>query len=205
MDFSEGPAAHREHIMAGGARSARSILARERERQAVELRNTGASYAEIGAILRISTQSAFNAVKKAVDRIIATTSESAEHVRVQELAKLDRIELAHWSMVDQADPKSSAVVLRCMERRAALLGLDAAKKVEVEDVTDVDSTIERLLERLRAGREIPPPMEIVGSSRTDNPPWNNVVELVDNGRKRLGEDARCTYSNSDADRLGADG
>ncbi len=155
-----------------------SIRARERERSAVELRKTGASYEEIGSILHCSASAAAGCVKRSLQRIIKTTSESAEHIRVMELAKLDQLESAHWAFALKADDKSSAIILRCMQRRAALLGLDAALKVEVDDTSGIDDTLARLIERLKSSREIPAPMETVGSSRTAAATGERVVQLA---------------------------
>jgi hypothetical protein len=56
--------------------------------------------------------------------------EEAEHVRALELQRLDALYLKAWEAVEEGDLPSIDRCLRVQERRAKLLGLDAAEKVE---------------------------------------------------------------------------
>jgi len=48
----------------------------------------------------------------------------AKHIRALELSRLDRIMRGLWKAVDEGDPESGRTLLKVMERRARLLGLD---------------------------------------------------------------------------------
>jgi hypothetical protein len=52
------------------------------------------------------------------------------HVRDLELQRLDALYLKAWEAVEEGDLPSIDRCLRIMERRAKLLGLDAAEKIE---------------------------------------------------------------------------
>jgi DNA-binding transcriptional MerR regulator len=127
--------------------SPRRIAAVERQRQALELRKAGVSYAAIAErLLYRGPQSACEAVKAALRK---TIQEPADDVRRLELERLDVLALAVWPQARQGNQGAIDRALKIAERRAKLLGLDAPTKQEI-DVRDVDRTIERELEKLAA-------------------------------------------------------
>jgi hypothetical protein len=72
--------------------------------------------------------------------------EPADEVRKQELDRIDRLQVAVWNRALKGDDKAINTVLRLMERRARLLGLDAAQRVQAEVVSydghrDIDGEI----------------------------------------------------------------
>lgn len=109
--------------------SGRSVLAREREVQALELRKAGASYAAIGQALGISAMGAYKAVQRALKRLTKHSEAAAAEVRALELARLDAMLLAIWPQVKQGHLGAIDRALRISQRRAALLGLDAPMPV----------------------------------------------------------------------------
>jgi len=114
---------------------------------ALKLRKDGGSYRKIADRLRqepgisdhYSDVQAYNDVKAELDRIKALCAEEAEAVRTLELERLDEIlpkliegsKKGDWFAVDR--------LLKVMERRAKLLGLDAPEK---RDVTSNGETID---------------------------------------------------------------
>lgn len=98
--------------------------ARERERQALRLRAAGRTFAEIGAALGVSKQSAHEAVGRALAKTVEDIRERAEELRAVESAKLDRAEEAIRAKVEEGDLRAVEVLLKVAARRAALLGLD---------------------------------------------------------------------------------
>jgi len=105
------------------ASSPRRIQAKERQRQALELRKAGATYEDIASKLRYaSATGAHKAVVRAMQAII---EEPAQEVRKIEIERLDRMLLSVWGQVRDGNLGAIDRVLRIMERRARLLGLDA--------------------------------------------------------------------------------
>jgi predicted transcriptional regulator len=122
----------RKPVPRRGKQAADSVLAREREKVAIELRKSGATYEAIGDQLGVSAQAAHQHVQRALKRIIDETNETADEVRTIELQRLDRALQAIWRRVLQGDVHAIDRSIRIMERRAKLLGLDAPTKVEAE-------------------------------------------------------------------------
>jgi len=116
---------------AGSKGSKRRIIAREREKRAMELRLAGATYAQIGEALGISAQAAHKAVMRALDRINEKLAEDAQKVLRLELERLDKMLLALWPQAQRGNQGAVDRILRIMERRARLLGLDAPHNVNV--------------------------------------------------------------------------
>lgn len=110
----------------------KSLTALERQRQALELRKAGMGYEAIARQVGYASHSgAIKAVQTAMQR---TIQEPADELRALEVARLDDMLAGLW-----VDARRGAVgkidrVLRIMERRATLLGLDAPKSYK--DVSD---------------------------------------------------------------------
>lgn len=109
--------------------SPRRLAAAERQRQALLLRRGGASYDQIAQRLGYRDRaSAYRAVLAALEQ---TLREPAEEVRALELERLDALLLAHWPAATSGNVEATDRVLRIMERRARLLGLDAPRQLNV--------------------------------------------------------------------------
>jgi predicted DNA-binding protein (UPF0251 family) len=109
---------------------------------AMELRLAGMSYRQIGDKMGVSQQSAFRYVKTAIKSIQKDYAEKAHELVTIDLAKLKQIELAMYGKVMKGDLNAIDKLLKVMERRARLLGLDAPKQIEVANKT-LDITIKR--------------------------------------------------------------
>jgi hypothetical protein len=95
----------------------------ERRRRALDLRKAGATYDAIAREMGLSgSGAAFKIVKNALK---ATYREPAEDVRKLELERLDRLTLALWKRAQNGESEAIDRVLKLMDRRAKLLGLDA--------------------------------------------------------------------------------
>lgn len=115
------------------------------ENKAVELRKAGLPYAQIADALGFaSASSAYRTVMRALAR---NQSEQVEELRMIEGARLDRMQQAVWQRAVQGDLHTIDRVLRIMDRRARLFGLDAPQKVSV-NTDEVDAQIEQLLAEL---------------------------------------------------------
>lgn len=102
----------------------------DRQRQALELRRRGLSYARIAQHLDYASASGAH---QAVQRGLTTTlQEPADDLRNLELARLDAMHQALWPRAVKGNVWAVDRVLSIMQRRARLLGLDAPKQHHIE-------------------------------------------------------------------------
>ena len=75
--------------------------------------------------------------------------ESIEEARQLELMRLDELQVAVWDRAINGDLPAAHCVLKIMDRRAKLLGLDKPEKVEVNkwdiNAEDLDAEVERIV------------------------------------------------------------
>lgn len=109
--------------------SARKIEAQERRRKAVELRRAGASYAHIAATLDMAPSSVHKTVCKALAQLKDDIADQATLLQAQEADRLDHLQVKLWARAAGGDLAAIDRVLRLMERRARLLGLDAPQRI----------------------------------------------------------------------------
>ena len=107
-----------------------ALEAAERREEAVKMRLAGLSYAQIGDRLGVTRQAAFAYVSSSLADLRAATAEAAEDVREMELARLDAMLVPMLEAAEAGQQTAVDRVLRIQERRAKLLGLDAAEKHE---------------------------------------------------------------------------
>ena len=106
----------------------KAALLTARRVKALDLRLSGLSYRQIASGLSIQISQAFRDVGAMLKEY---ASETADSVRNAEMARLDRMMLAHWPGVLEAKIEPTRLVLEIMRRRAALLGLDAPRKIDI--------------------------------------------------------------------------
>jgi len=108
--------------------SKRKIAQSEREAKALELRKAGYDLNYIARECGFKGRSgAYHAIKRAIERI---TTEPALEVRELELHRLDHLQRLCWDRVlDEGEIELVDKLLRIMDRRAKLLGLDSPVKV----------------------------------------------------------------------------
>lgn len=98
----------------------------ERRAQAIQLRLSGMDWETIAQQLGYANRAA---ACKDVSRALEASREAArkagEDLRALELARLDRMQAALWARVLKGDTKAADTVLRLMQRRARLAGLEA--------------------------------------------------------------------------------
>lgn len=106
----------------------RAVQAHDKHMQALELRKAGLTITEIAARVGLSRTQ----VHRVIDRLLKDTkAEAAEEIRTLELARLDTAQVAIWAQVRQGNHGAIDRLLRIMERRAKLLGLDAPARQEL--------------------------------------------------------------------------
>ena len=111
--------------------SPRKIAAAERLAKAVEMRKAGATYSLIATRLGYASESgAFYAVNQALQSLNEKITEDLTEMKQLELERLNRLTVTLWPKATQGDLACIDRVLRIMERRAKLMGLDAPTKGE---------------------------------------------------------------------------
>ncbi|MEU8040910.1 hypothetical protein [Streptosporangium sp. NPDC049078] len=104
----------------------------QRERKVLELRRAGVTFDAIAEQLNYADRgAAHKAFKRA---LIRTLQEPAAELRDLELDRLDRLQVAMWAQAMRGDVQAVDRVLRIMERRARLIGLDHADGVAERQV-----------------------------------------------------------------------
>jgi DNA-binding CsgD family transcriptional regulator len=106
------------------------VAAREREQQAFELRKSGASPAEIGRVLQVSRQAVHKMLRRVLARLAAQTDGDALEVRQLEASRLDTLMVVLWKRALTGHEGAVDRVLKIMQRRAELLGLDVPQRRE---------------------------------------------------------------------------
>jgi len=109
--------------------SVQTLRGRQREIACLELRMAGRTYRAIAAELNISKSGAYHAVMRALRRLNEKSAEATAEVRTLEVQRLDDLLENLWPY--RHKPAYVDRILRVMERRARLLGLDAPTKSEV--------------------------------------------------------------------------
>ncbi|MBK5937161.1 helix-turn-helix domain-containing protein [Halorhodospira halophila] len=109
--------------------AAARINSAHRKAQALELRQSGMTYAAIGGELGISNAQAYRLVSAALREIREQAREEAEQLRDLEAARLDQLQHALWDKALGGDLRAIDRLLRISERRAKLLGLDAPARI----------------------------------------------------------------------------
>ncbi len=111
--------------------------------EALRLRTTGHTYREIGRKMGIAKSMAHKYVVDALREIREESTERALEVRELELERLDAMlrqlwpeEPAEGEIAPAMDARTADTILRIMERRAALLGLDAPKDTRIGGIPD---------------------------------------------------------------------
>jgi len=124
----------------------------QRESEIVELRTEGYVWREIAQRVNMSTAGVAKAYDRALERIIAP---AVEQHRTTELDRLDILQRVYWQPAINGNLRAADFVLRVIEKRAKLLGLDAAIKIQTEVVTydgsDLDAEVEKYAKLIEAG------------------------------------------------------
>ena len=121
----------------------------DREVKVLELRRAGLTWQRISEEVGYADHTgAYAAYKRAIKR---TQQQPADELREQELDRIDRLQLALWPKAMKGDNASVNTIVRLMERRARLLGLDTPIKIQQDVVNwDGNESIDRAVRELAA-------------------------------------------------------
>lgn len=137
--------------MSGMRSPAQTQKSLDREIEAINYRRMGMTYSDIAKTLGYADHvGALRAVKRGMRKAL---QEPADELRELEAARLDRAQEKIWPKVEEGDVRAITALLRIMERRAKLLGLDAPLKIQqdiavFDGMSDLDREVQRLAELL---------------------------------------------------------
>lgn len=166
----------------------------DRELKVLELRRAGLTWQRIAEEVGYKDHSgAYMAYKRAMKR---TLQQPADELRQQELDRIDRLQLAAWAEAMKGHVGSIAVIIRLMERRARLLGLDTPIRIEQEITTweggdTIDKAVRDLAQLLRANAENSASKSAVaGNTSAPEPitPVEQLENMADIDGPRMGQD-----------------
>jgi predicted DNA-binding protein YlxM (UPF0122 family) len=107
----------------------RIVQAAERRRQAICLRREGFSYQAIADQLGMAKSSVHNAIDKAMVALEKEIEQEVKLLVALEIDRLDSLQQAIWCKAMEGNLGSVDRVLKIMDRRSKLLGLDAPTKI----------------------------------------------------------------------------
>ncbi len=133
-----------------GAKTAPSkVPAAARREKALELRAKGMSIRAIAGKLGVSKSQVQRDIEKELQAAAADRKKIAGHIIDLELVKLDALEESAWEHIAAGELSAIDRVLRSMERRAKLLGLD--KTGEVGDTGSLGDLVAAIREARQRG------------------------------------------------------
>jgi hypothetical protein len=163
-----------------------------KEAKVLELRRAGFTFQRIAEEVGYATPSG---AQRALERIMTrNVPQAPEEFRWQELDRLDRMQVALWPRAMKGDDRAIGTIVRLMERRARLVGIDAPQRIQAEVVNydgnrDIDGDIERIVNILR-GVDSSEPLEVesgTSESGTTTTP-GRLEDLALHGGSRSGQD-----------------
>lgn len=163
-----------------------------KEAKVLELRRAGFTFQRIAEEVGYATPSG---AQRALERIMTRNIPQApEEFRWQELDRLDRMQVALWPRAMKGDDRAIGTIIRLMERRARLVGIDAPQRIQAEVVNydgtrDIDGDIERIVNLIR-GVDSSEPLEVEGGT-SESGTVTTAGELEDlalHGGSRSGQD-----------------
>jgi hypothetical protein len=116
-------------MAAGNKTSAAKAVKLQRQQAALELRRMGIGYVEIGNRLGIGKSQAHRLVQAGLEDARAQIGAEANELKSEEISRLDAMLAGLWPDARKGQQGAVDRVLKIMERRAKLLGLDAPLKL----------------------------------------------------------------------------
>ena len=115
------------------------------QKEALDLRKSGATYAEISDQLELSEATAWRRVQSSLKAIAKLTAKEAEVVKTLELARYDFYLRSLDPKIREGDEKAIRVAVVVSERRARLLGLDEPSKITIDDQRRREESMSKLI------------------------------------------------------------
>lgn len=129
--------------------SPRRIEAAEKRRRALQLRKAGATFDQIAE--QVGYDNRGNACRAIQQELADLPKEDAVELRDLELARLDSLLTAMWPKAMNGNGWAVDRVLRIMERRARLAGLDQPEQIAITTAQgDFETAYQELVAEMRA-------------------------------------------------------
>ena len=125
----------------------------DRELAVVELRREGKTWQQIADVVNYATaMGAWKAYQRACQR---TLQEPTDEARRIELDRLDALQRTYWEPAVEGNLRAADFVLRVIDRRARILGIDAPQKIQAEVVNydgigSIDAEVDRIARIIEA-------------------------------------------------------
>lgn len=125
----------------------------DRELAVVELRREGKTWQQIAETVNYATaMGAWKAYQRACQR---TLQEPTDEARRIELDRLDALQRTYWEPAVEGNLRAADFVLRVIDRRARILGIDAPQKIQAEVVNydgigSIDAEVDRIARIIEA-------------------------------------------------------
>jgi hypothetical protein len=163
-----------------------------KELKVLELRRAGFTFQRIAEEVGYATPSG---AQRALERIMTrNVPQAPDEFRWQELDRLDRMQVALWPRAMKGDDRAIGTIVRLMERRARLVGIDAPQRIQAEVVNydgnrDIDGDIERIVNLIR-GVDLSKPLEVEGGTSESGTvaTEGGLEDLALHGGSRSGQD-----------------
>lgn len=127
------------------ASKAQRAATAERRSKAVAMRLAGIDYETITKRLGYSSRAAAHVdITRALEANVAEQNHNADVLRQEELQRLDRLQAGVWAAAAAGNSRAVETVLRIIDRRCKLLGLDAPVRHEVVTLDAIEAEIRRL-------------------------------------------------------------
>jgi len=117
-------------MAATNAIPARMVRVTQHQATALEMRRAGLGYRAIAAKMGLSKSQTHRLVKDGLADAIEQVAGASDELRAEEVDRLDAVLASVWPAARRGNLGAVDRVLRIMERRAKLLGLDAPEKRE---------------------------------------------------------------------------
>ena len=167
----------------------------DKEIKVLELRRVGLTWTRIAEEVGYADHTgAYAAYKRAIKR---TMQQPADELREQELDRIDRLQVAVWPAAMKGDTRAVLTIVRLMERRAKLTGLDMPIKIE-QDVTTwtggdtIDRAVRDLASLLTRNDAIGSGESPMAEHISETEPvttGNQLEDLVNSLGSRVGQDS----------------
>lgn len=123
--------------------------------KAYELRKAGASMGVIAQRLNISKATVHKYINDTIKAYLEEAKEAHQSILAMELARLDDMQFSVWTKARSGDSKAIDTMLKIMERRSRLLGLDMPttnRQVQINITPDqlagmTDDELQRVIEQ----------------------------------------------------------
>jgi predicted transcriptional regulator len=109
--------------------SAATVRVAENQKIALDLRRRGHSYTEIAEMMNVNRATAHGYVTKALEDALEQVKADANVLRAEEVSRLDALLNGLWDDAESGNVMAVDKVLKIMERRAKLLGLDSPQRI----------------------------------------------------------------------------